>query len=198
MLALATADDARFMPSLLESTEDRGEHGPNYTIDTVRRFKKTLGKSDRGVFLIGIDAFLEIAHWRDAEALLGETEFIVVSRPGFSLGDVGAAFPERLRPPEAVSQVMRQRPATGDILLPGVTVHLLEGVVQNISATRIRSAAEKNRPLDNLVGAAVANYIRKQGLYRGTPASQPPSGRNGRRPAAELRVASGESVRRHR
>jgi hypothetical protein len=44
---------------------------------------------------------------------------------------------------------------------------LLEGVAEKVSATQIRSAAEKGRPLDKLVGGPVADYIRKQGLYRG-------------------------------
>jgi len=200
MLALATADEARFVPSLLEAPmESRTEQTPSYTIDTVRRFKKTRKKSDRVFFLIGIDAFLEISHWREADALFGETEFIVVSRPGFSLGDVGAALPERLRPSDAVSQVMRQKPATGDILLPGVAVHLLEGVAQNISATQIRGAAEKSRPLDNLVGAAVANYIRKQGLYRSEHAGRHSSGgRNVQRPAAQVAAGLCESPRHNK
>jgi nicotinate-nucleotide adenylyltransferase len=167
MLALATAEDARFVSSLLESPASRPEQGANYTIDTVRRFKRDLGKRERTFFLIGIDAFLEIAHWREAEALLGETEFVVVSRPGFSLGDVGAALPKSLRPPMAVCEAMRRQPAAGKILLPGVSIHLLQGVAEKASATRIRNAGQNGRPLDKLVGPLVANYIRKQGLYRG-------------------------------
>jgi nicotinate-nucleotide adenylyltransferase len=197
MLALATADDARFLPSLLEAPGYGSEPRANYTIATVRQFKKNLGKAGRTFFLIGIDAFLEIGHWREAEALLGEMEFIVVSRPGFSLGDVGAALPEKLRPPEAVSQVMHRHPATGDILLPGVTVHLLQGVAENVSATRIRQAAQKGRPLDSLVGPAVANYIRKQGLYRDTRA-RPPASKTGEvwQPASETGMLPAEGARR--
>jgi len=172
MLALATADEPHFLPSLLESPERRPEHGANYSIDTLRHFKRALGRSDRVFFLIGIDAFLEIATWREPEALLQEAELIVVSRPGFSLGDVGKALPSPLRPPEEVTKAMRQHPATGDIVLPGATIHLLEGVAESISATQIRQAAEKGRSLLKLVGAPVAEYIRKQGLYRSEPSQR--------------------------
>ncbi len=166
MVALATAEDKSFVPSLVESPEQLMEHGANYTVDTLRRFKQTLAKSDRLFFLIGIDAFLEIATWRDPEALLRECEFIVVSRPGLSLADVGRALPEGLRPREGVTRALHKQPASGDIMLPGVAIHLLEGVAEKVSATQIRSAAKTGRSLDRLVGPRVAEYIKKQALYR--------------------------------
>lgn len=184
MVALATAGEKTLIPSLLESPEQLPEHGANYTIDTVRRFKQTLGRRDRLFFLIGIDAFLEIATWREPEALLRETEFIVVSRPGFSLAQVGGALPESLRPSRAVTEAMRRQPAAGDIVLPGATIHLLEGVAQKVSATQIRSTAGRSRPLDKLVGPQVAEYIRKEGLYRRARTAQPRVG------AAEDRAAT--------
>jgi len=47
MLALATADEERFVPSLLEANSGQ----PNYSIQTVRRLKRTLKKSDKLYFL---------------------------------------------------------------------------------------------------------------------------------------------------
>jgi nicotinate-nucleotide adenylyltransferase len=132
----------------------------------VRRVKQTLPKSARLFFLIGIDAFLEIATWHEPEALLREVEFIVASRPGFSLADVAAALPERLRPKEAAVKVFKKRPARGSIVLPGVTVHLLDGVNERVSATQIRQAARGKKGLGKLVPEGVADYIKKQGLYQ--------------------------------
>src|SRR3974390_3136309 len=100
MVTLATVDDRRFVPSLLEvpdgdvTTPPSGGRAktpssppaqPNYSIDTVRRVKRTLKKSDRLFFLIGMDAFRDFAKWREARALLGECAFVVASRPGYSL-----------------------------------------------------------------------------------------------------------------
>src|SRR6266568_5453968 len=106
MVVLATANEKRFVPSLLEAPEERALVGKgkavasraNYTINTVRRLKQTLKKSDRLFFLIGMDAFAEIAKWHQAEALLRECDFIISSRPGYSLADVANALPEKLRP----------------------------------------------------------------------------------------------------
>jgi nicotinate-nucleotide adenylyltransferase len=180
MTVLATANEGTFIPSALEapgSAADPGspkglshKHVPtaaaNYSIDTVRRFKGTLRKNGRLFFLIGIDAFRDIAKWREPEALFQECEFIVASRPGYSLADVANALPERLRPAPAVTRPFHRQAAKGDLILPGVTVHLLEGVNQDVSATAIREAASKGKPLARYVDPAVAHYIKKVGLYK--------------------------------
>jgi len=180
MVALATRDDKEFLPSLLEAPVDHapsttagkkssGSHGApgaNYSIDTVRRLKPTLKKADRLFFLIGIDAFDEIAKWHESEALFRECEFIVASRPGYSLADVANALPESLRPKAAATKPFAKQPAQGDLILPGVSVHLLEDVHENVSATAIRDAVIAQRPLTKFVDPAVAEYIKKMGLYK--------------------------------
>jgi nicotinate-nucleotide adenylyltransferase len=178
MVVLATLGEKAFVPSLLEAPNsetlsDPPKKGPhpvssaNYSIDTVRRLKSTLTKADRLFFLIGIDAFRDIATWREPEALLGECEFIVASRPGYSLADVANALPEALRPKASVTKPFLKQPARGELVLPGVTIHLLENVHHNVSATAIRESAAKGRSLTKFVSPAVAEYIRKMGLYRG-------------------------------
>jgi len=177
MVVLATSSGKTFSPSLLEAPEtvlDNGTTGKktahaagaNYSIDTVRRLKQSLRKADRVFFLIGIDAFKLIATWHEAEALFGECEFIVASRPGYSLADVANALPERLRPKAAVTKPFAKQPAKGDLVLPGATVHLLDEVHKNISATAIREAVAAKRPLTKFVDTAVADYIKKMGLYQ--------------------------------
>ncbi len=168
MVALGTQDQKGFVPSLLESSGAEPESdGVNYSIDTVRRLKQTLKKSDRLFFLIGIDAFRDVAKWREARALLAECDFIVASRPGYSLRDVAESLPEDLRPAAAVTRPFQKQPAKGDLVLPGVTLHLLEGVNQSVSATAIRAAAAQGKPLRRWLDPQVADYIHKHGLYRG-------------------------------
>jgi nicotinate-nucleotide adenylyltransferase len=180
MVALATQDEKRFVASLLEAPEFAATHvgtaapgrlgerssPANYSIDTVRRLKKTLKKSDRLFFLIGIDAFRDVANWHEARALLAECDFIVASRPGYSLRDVAESLPEDLRPPAAVTRPFHKQPAKGALVLPGVALHLLEGVNQSVSATTIRAAAARGKPLARWLDLRVADYIRKHGLYR--------------------------------
>jgi nicotinate-nucleotide adenylyltransferase len=187
MVALATAPEKAFLPSLFEAPEESsgGESAaalskskdkakddkdrtlkPNYTIDTVRRLKRSLKAGDRLFLLIGIDAFADIAKWHQAEDLFRECAFVVASRPGYSLADVANALPERLRPKPAVTRPFHKQAATGDLVLTGATVHLLEKVHQPVSATAIRDAAAAGKSLGRLVDASVADYIKKVGLYK--------------------------------
>ncbi len=177
MLALATAEEKSFVPSLLEAPEegvvqirkdkdkDR-DPKPNYTIATVRRLKQSFKASDRLFLLIGADAFADIAKWHQSETLFRECEFVVASRPGYSLADVANALPERLRPRPEVTRPFHKQPATGDLVLPGAMVHLLGDLHQPASATAIRAAAAAGKPLGRFVDAAVGEYIRKMGLYK--------------------------------
>jgi nicotinate-nucleotide adenylyltransferase len=184
MIALATAQEKDFVPSLLEAPQDSSTidpaqtktkkkataEKPNYTIDSIRRLKQSFKKADRLFLLIGIDAFKDIAKWHQAEALFRECEFIVASRPGFSLADVARALPERLRPKEEVTRPFHKQAATGDLVLTGVTIHLLDEVSQPISSTAIRQAAAAGKPLTRFLDPGVGDYIKKTGLYKsGSP-----------------------------
>jgi nicotinate-nucleotide adenylyltransferase len=173
MLVLATAQEKAFVPSLMEAPEEGAREAgrsrqakPNYTIDTVRRLKRSCKASDRLFLLMGMDAFAEVAEWHEAEALFGECEFIVASRPGYSLADVANALPERLRPRPEVTRPFQKQPAAGDLVLPGVTIHMLGDLHQPASATAIRQAAAAGKPLGRWVPATVAEYIKKMGLYK--------------------------------
>ncbi len=169
MVTLAVAGEKEMLPSLVEAPDvdsAKAERKPSYSIETVRRVKKSLGKSDHLYFLIGMDAFKDIAKWNQAEALLGECDFIVAARPGFSLADVATSLPEKLRPSAAVTKLFRKQKMDGPLVLPGVTLHLLPETHENVSATQIRAAVERGAALKRLVPDAVAEYIVKEKLYR--------------------------------
>jgi nicotinate-nucleotide adenylyltransferase len=168
MLALATTEEKAFVPSLLEAPEEVARKGgaPNYTIDTVQRLKQSLKASDQLFLLIGMDAFAEIAQWQQAEALFRECEFVVASRPGYSLADVANALPEKLRPRPEVTKPFHKQAATGDLVLKGATIHLMADLHQPASATAIREAAAAGKPMGRFLDAPVAEYIRKMGLYK--------------------------------
>lgn len=161
MVALAAADDKRLVPSLLDAHTGQ----PNYSIESVRRLKRSLKKADRLFFLIGMDAFREISTWREPEALLDECEFIVASRPGFSLAEVRQALPERLRNSSELRQSSRDREG-GTISVGQVRVHLLPELNEAVSSTQVRAAVRTpGAQLGRYVPHLVAEYIRKEGLY---------------------------------
>ena len=175
MVALATVADKALIPSLLEApTNDppapgkSGQTAPaaNYTIDTLRRLRQSLKKIDQIFFLIGIDAFRDVSKWHQSEAIFPLCEFIVASRPGYSLADVANSLPEKLRPAAHITKPFEKQPARGDLVLNGATVHVLDGVHQAISATAIREAVAAGKPLGKFVDPTVADYIKKTELYK--------------------------------
>ena len=169
MVALAVGGEKEFLPSLVEAPDLEGQSAgrrPSYSVETVRRVKKSLGKSDQLYFLIGIDAFKDIAKWYKAEELLAECEFIVAARPGSSLAEVATALPPKLRPPASVTKLFRKQAMIEPLVLPGATLHFLPETHENVSATQIRAAVGRGGALKRLVPEAVAEYIVKERLYQ--------------------------------
>jgi nicotinate-nucleotide adenylyltransferase len=168
MVALALAGEKDLISSLVEAPDPNAgaKRQPSYSLETVRRVKKSLGKSDHLYFLIGMDAFQDIAKWYKAEELLAECDFIVAARPGFSLADVASSLPQKLRPSPSVTKLFRKEKISGPLVLPGATLHMLPETHETVSATQIRAAAEKGAALKRLVPDSVADYIQKERLYR--------------------------------
>lgn len=164
MLALALEGETRFVPSLLEAPEIVRASGKpaGYSVDTVARMRERLRSGTRLFFLIGMDAFQHIAKWRAPVELLRSAEFVVASRPGFPLKDVGRLLPEELRPDEAETRTLME---TRSLTTNGATIHLLPDVNEDVSATAIREAARHGDELEKLVPRAVAEYIRKLKIY---------------------------------
>ena len=181
MVALATQGHATFVPSDIEARLYAETGKPNYSLETVRRLKSELKKADKLYFLIGIDAFLDVAKWYRPVELLRECEFIVANRPGYSLGDIAGALPAELRPKaevlKAASKTGAGLAASGTVMaFSGVTLHLLEDVSERVSSTQLRAAAASSgRRLEGYVGDAVAEYIRKTRLYRTGAKAEIPS-----------------------
>jgi nicotinate-nucleotide adenylyltransferase len=141
MAALACAPDPRFTPSSLDAPHPNGS--PNYSVDTLATLH-TLHPAATLYMLVGADSFLELRRWNQPDLLLTLAQWIVVSRPGFSLDDLS---PLQLTPGQAAQ------------------VHLLESVHEDVSATLLRERLHHHDPCDDLLPPAVAAYIRSHHLY---------------------------------
>ncbi len=158
MVALACAENPVFIPSLLETPTPDGR--PRYSIDTVRAARRLLRPSDKLFFLLGVDAFLDVPHWKEARRLLDSVNFLVVSRPGFDPRAIRDVVPEDLvdsAAGRALRQVLRLR---------HTTVQVLHGVEVPVASRDIREAVRAGRRVTGLVPPLVEEYIRKEGLYR--------------------------------
>jgi nicotinate-nucleotide adenylyltransferase len=167
MVALACTGDPRFVPSLLEAPDAKGS--PRYSINTARRVKRLLGVRDRLYFLIGVDAFLDIPHWKQFRRLLDLVNFIVTSRPGFNGRRIQSVVPPDLLVSRTIS------PESSRIKLRRTSIQILHGVEVPVASRGIRKAVRQGGSVRGQVPALVEQYILKEKLYR--PGNHPFGGR---------------------
>jgi nicotinate-nucleotide adenylyltransferase len=168
MVALATADDARFIPSQLDVV-DSGE--PNFTVDALARLR--VEAPEVKLFsLVGADAFQSIADWREPRKLLSLCDWIVAARPGYTLNALESALPTGI-----LSEQLDKDPDGEGLLLlnedgGNTRVLLLTETREDVSATKVRSTIEVATGITHDawktqdVPEQVADYIRKTGLYQ--------------------------------
>lgn len=171
--ATATADAHRLamLRLALESKEgltldDSELHRPppSYTIDTLRRQRAVLGPARPLVFILGLDSFQELPHWKDWRQLTEFAHLLVVSRPG-SAPVFAPALETWLQPRRAVD-------AAALVARPGGQVLLLPTTPFDIASRRIRAALRAGRPTDNWLDPVVRDYIERHHLYCGDAAPQ--------------------------
>ena len=139
MVRLAVDSQPGLVPLALEV--DRG--GISYTIETVRELGRAFPERPFAI-LLGSDVALQIRSWHDADALLNEARFVIFNRPETTLA------PQTLH--ELGFEPSRTR-----------IVHL---DTPAIAAHQIRDRLARGAPIDDLVPAAVAEYIRSHHLYQ--------------------------------
>ena len=117
---------------------------PNYTINTLSGLRSMIASDDSIFVIVGADAFLDLRRWHSPDALLELAEWIVVSRPGFSLQQLDTL---------GLTPAQFQR------------VHLLEGIHEVASATAIRILLNAGSDCADLLPPSVLSYIRAHHLY---------------------------------
>lgn len=149
MVEILCQREPRLEPSTLDAPRTHGE--PNYTIDTLRRLRTEFCETPEIYSVVGADSFLDLRRWRSPEQLLALVNWIVVSRPGFSLGSL-----------DTLNLTREQRSH----------VYLLQGVAEPVSATEVRSCLHEGRDCSELVPPGILSYIQEHRLYHLEP-SQP-------------------------
>jgi nicotinate-nucleotide adenylyltransferase len=141
MLRLAIARQKAFVLSTLEAERP----GPSYSVDTMETLRRQSGSDSVLFFLLGSDALMDIAKWKEPRRLIQICQLVAFARPGFGLPTMDAL----------------------EAAVPGLTerVVFVEVPQVNIRATDIRSRIAEGRSIKRLVPRAVERYILEHGLY---------------------------------
>jgi nicotinate-nucleotide adenylyltransferase len=138
MVQLAVEGQLGLRPSSLEL--DRG--GTSYTIDTVRELARRFPGRPFAI-LLGSDAALQIRSWHEADALLDQARFVIFNRPETTLAP----------------------PTLHELGFAPTRTQIVHLDTPAIAAHQVRDRLARGIQIDDLVPAAVADYIRSHHLY---------------------------------
>ena len=139
LVALAIQDRRGYRASDLELRRA----GPSYTVTTLRELHAAGWAASQIFFILGTDAFAEIATWYQYPVVLDCANFAVITRPG-----------------ESIEPAVRHPPSSA-----GTGIYHVEARTRDVSSTLIRSRLAAGQAIDDLVPAAVAAHIRAHHLY---------------------------------
>ena len=134
--------------------------GRSYSIETLRQIHQEVGPAWELYFILGLDAILEIATWKDYKDLFTLSHFVVLDRPGYDRQRLQEVLFEEVHPLFRSLQVERgfQHPS-------GHKVFWQETTLMDISGTGIREMVRHGRSIRYLLPEAVREYIITHKLY---------------------------------
>jgi nicotinate-nucleotide adenylyltransferase len=145
MIALAIAGNQIFDVSDYELKRLE----PSYTLETVRQFQADYGSETVIYWLIGADSVDDLLYWYGITELIDECNLCTMYRAGCKKPDFakfmafwGAERTEKLQQ------------------------NIIQTPLVDISSTEIRNRLAAGRDVSGMLRPAVAEYIRKRGLYK--------------------------------
>jgi nicotinate-nucleotide adenylyltransferase len=153
MVSLAVGGRAGWRASDLELRND----SESYTSATLDKFHERGYMASELYFILGCDAFADIATWRNYPGILDRAHFAVISRPGHPVGDIPHRLPHlahrMARPPlDAISQI-------------DPMIVLIDATTADVSSSAIRDRRARGESVSALVPDPVRQHIEQHGLY---------------------------------
>jgi nicotinate-nucleotide adenylyltransferase len=153
MVSLAVGGRAGWRASDLELRDE----SESYTSATFDKFHERGYKASELYFILGSDAFADIATWRNYPAILDRAHFAVVSRAGHPVADIPHRLPQlahrMVRPPlDAISHI-------------DPMIVLIDAPTADVSSSAIRDRRARGESVSALVPDPVRQHIEQHGLY---------------------------------
>jgi nicotinate-nucleotide adenylyltransferase len=167
MVERAIAEEPGFEASAIEIEA----LGTSYSILTLDRIKELYPDAEV-FFILGIDAFLEIATWKEYEKVLDRCSFIVISRPGYDLSEARKVLSGRLE--ERIRDLREEQEPEAASPEAGPAILLLEIEALDIASSEIRRRLRNGASIAGMVADPVREYIKEHGLYMTKQKNLPP------------------------
>ena len=168
MTALAVAGE----PGCSVSEIELQRPGASYTFDTLTALKEADHGRSQFFFIVGADAFADIATWSRYPAVIDLAAFAVIARPGTSLESLQRQRPDLAARMRVVPTGSTLAGFSGSASIATSSIALIPAETPQVSSTEIRRRAAAGESLNRLVPDEVEQYIIAHRLYR--PQSQEP------------------------
>ena len=145
MIRLAIAGEKKFQVSDYELKRP----APSYTLETVRKFQSDYGSETSIHWLIGADSLDDLTYWYKITELIDTCNLTTMYRAGCEPPDFSRF--EKIWGRQRIEKLQR---------------NIIKTPLVDISSTEIRNIIAKNGDFSEMVHPAVADYIRKNGLYQ--------------------------------
>ncbi len=145
MIALAIAENEKFEVSDFELNQP----APSYTLETVRKFQRDYASDIAVYWLVGADGVDDLQHWHAIEELIDTCNLCTMCRAGCEPPDYGKF--EGIWGRRRVEKLQR---------------NIIQTPLIDASSTEIRRRLAVGDDISDLLHPAVAQYIRRHGLYR--------------------------------
>lgn len=155
MLSAAVAP----LDGVVADARELEREGPSYTVDTLRSLRDQYGADACLMMVVGVDAFLGLASWRQPDVLFSLAHIVVIQRPGAELvlSDEVAALVDGRRA-DGIDDLMAR---TSGCYLPLRLPTPIE-----LSATAIRERLALGQDTRYLLAPEVLGVIAERQLYR--------------------------------
>jgi nicotinate-nucleotide adenylyltransferase len=156
MARLAVGDHPVMTVSDLEGQRP----GRSYSVETLEQVRREAPDWEL-YFILGLDAMLEIATWKDYQKLFTLSHLVVLDRPGYDRGGLAEVLVREVHP-----QIRALEGEAGFQHPSGQRVIFQETTLMDISGTGIRNRVGQGRSIRFLLPEAVREYILKHKLYQ--------------------------------
>ncbi len=156
MVRLAIAPYPYFQLSDIEARRA----SKSYSIETVLEIKSTSPDDTRLVFIIGLDAFLELPGWKEPDRLLEVCDFAVVSRPGYQFKSLENMPFFVIEDPDRLKRLDSGQVEVEEFLFrSGRSLWAVPIPPCHVSSQDIRRRLNRKQSIENLLPHGVESYI---------------------------------------
>ena len=156
MVRLAITNASNYRVSDQELRQD----GPAYTSDTLEMFLKAGTSPLQLFFIVGTDAFADIASWYNYPHILDLAHFLVVSRPSRPASALRNQLPTLASRMKDVSMQVSENSSNRQ-----TWIWLVDAKTRNISSSNIKIRLANGESVTDLLPPLVAAHIKQYRTY---------------------------------